>query len=129
MRIGEVASATGTTTKTLRFYEQMGLLPPAGRTAGGYRTYGADTLARLDFIRRGQSAGLALTQIRDVLHVRDGGDPPCEHVRQLLRERLHALDTQLAELRALRENLLELSASSSVVDPDSCSAEEVCRYL
>ena len=129
MRIGEVASATGTTTKTLRFYEEVGLLPPAERTAGGYRAYGPDTLARLDFIRRGQAAGLTLTQMRDVLHLRDRGDPPCEHVRQLLRERLRALDTQLAELQALRENLLELSASSSVVDADSCSGEDVCRYV
>jgi DNA-binding transcriptional MerR regulator len=129
VRIGEVASTTGTTTKTLRFYEQVGLLPPADRTAGGYRTYGPDTLARLDFIRRGQAAGLTLTQIRDVLHLRDSGDPPCEHVRQLLRDRLRALDTQLAELHALRETLLELSSASSVVDPGTCSAADVCRYV
>ena len=129
MLISEVANATGTTTKTLRFYEQVGLLPPADRTASGYRTYGPQTLARLDFIWRGQAAGLTLTQIREVLQLRDGGHLPCQHVRQLLQERLRALETQLAELQALRETLLELSSASSVVDPETCGAEEVCRYL
>ncbi len=62
MRIGELAAATGTTTKTLRFYEDAGLLHPAGRTPTGYRQYSEDAVARLDFIRRGRSAGL--TQAR-----------------------------------------------------------------
>ena len=58
MRIGELADAAGTTAKTLRFYEDQGLLPPAGRTPSGYRNYTAETIARIDFIHRGQAAGL-----------------------------------------------------------------------
>ena len=73
MRIGELAEAAGTTTKTLRFYEDQGLLPPAERTAAGYRDYTPDALARVDFIHRGQTAALTLAQIRQILDVRDGG--------------------------------------------------------
>ena len=50
MRIGELAAAAGTTTKTLRFYEETGLLPPTERAANGYRDYGPEVLARLEFI-------------------------------------------------------------------------------
>ena len=95
MRIGELASNTGTTTKTLRFYEESGLLPAAARTQGGYRDYTNDAAARLDFIRRGKAAGLTLAQIRQVLQIRDDGHQPCEHVRELLGQRMSDLDTQI----------------------------------
>ena len=88
MRIGELAQAAGTTAKTLRFYEDQGLLLPAARTGSGYRDYGPETLARLDFIHRGQAAGLTLAQIRQILQIRDTGTAPCEHVRELLGMRL-----------------------------------------
>ena len=80
MRIGEVARASGTTSKTLRYYEEVGLLPAADRTPAGYRDYGAEVLDRLDFIRRGQAAGLTLAQIGQVLDIRDRGQAPCRHV-------------------------------------------------
>lgn len=57
MRIGEVADVSGTTTKTLRFYEGQGLLPLADRTAGGYRDYSPDVVSRLGFIRRAARPG------------------------------------------------------------------------
>lgn len=129
MRIGELAAATATTTKTLRFYEAAGLLPPAARTPAGYREYGQDTIARLDFIRRGRAAGLTLTQIREVLEIRHRGDTPCQHVEQLLATRLHALDTQIAELQALRDTVAQLHDTARGADPDTCGAEQVCRYL
>ncbi|MEV0726602.1 heavy metal-responsive transcriptional regulator [Micromonospora purpureochromogenes] len=129
MRIGELAEATGTTTKTLRFYEASGLLPPPTRTPAGYRDYGDDATARLDFIRRGRSAGLTLAQIRDILTVRDTGHAPCGHVRQLLVEQLDAIDAQLAELHALRANVAQLHDSAANAEPDTCPPEQVCRYL
>jgi DNA-binding transcriptional MerR regulator len=77
VRIGELAEASGMTTKTLRFYEEAGLLPAPERTSGGYRDYDPEVVPRLDFIRRSRAAGLTLAQIRDVLDVRDGGTAPC----------------------------------------------------
>lgn len=58
MKISEVAALTNTSTKTLRFYENSGLLPPPARTASGYRNYGPEIVDRLRFIHRGQAAGL-----------------------------------------------------------------------
>ena len=71
MRIGELAVASGTTTKTLRFYEEAGLLPAPERTANGYRDYTPAALARLDFVRRGRTAGLTLACL---LYTSDAAD-------------------------------------------------------
>lgn len=129
MRIGELATLTGTTTKALRFYEDSGLLRPAGRTATGYRQYSEEAVARLDFIRRGRAAGLTLAQIREVLDVRDRGHAPCRHVEGLLAARLRALDAQIADLQALRGTVAELHDAARRPNPDSCHPEQVCRYL
>ncbi|RZU78064.1 DNA-binding transcriptional MerR regulator [Micromonospora kangleipakensis] len=129
MRIGELAEATGTTTKTLRFYEASGLLPPTARTPAGYRDYGDEAIARLDFIRRGRAAGLTLAQIRDILTVRDTGHAPCGHVRQLLAQQLNAIDGQLNDLRALRGTVAQLYDAANNAEPDACPPEQVCRYL
>jgi DNA-binding transcriptional MerR regulator len=129
VRIGELAAVTGTTTKTLRFYEDAGLLHPEGRTATGYRLYGQDAIARLDFIRRGRAAALTLAQVREVLDARDQGRAPCRHVEELLAARLAALDAQIADLQELRTTVAQLHDAAHSGDPDSCGTEQVCRYL
>lgn len=129
MRIGELAEAAGTTTKTLRFYEEQGLLPQAPRTPAGYRDYGPNTASRIAFIHRGQAAGLTLAQIRQVLEIRDGGHAPCEHVRDLLERRLAELDTHIQQLQALRKTISGLRDEAEAVDAETCSADQVCRYL
>lgn len=129
MRIGELAHAVGTTTKTLRFYEEQGLLPEAERTPAGYRDYSPDAVTRIDFIHRAKSAGLTLAQIRQILQIRDRGQPPCGHVRDLLDTRLTGLDEQINKLLALRDTIAELRDHAAAPDPATCTAEQVCRYL
>lgn len=129
MRIGEAAAASGMTTKTLRFYEASGLLPATERAANGYRDYGADITARLDFIRRSRTAGLTLAQIRDILQIRDVGEAPCMHVRGLLARQLADLDRQIGELVALRATVAEYHDAAAEPDLAACDAERICSYL
>jgi len=129
MRIGELAAAAGTTTKTLRFYEVRGLLPQTERAANGYRDYGPEALSRLDFIRRGRFAGLTLAQIREVIDIRDSGDAPCQHVHQLLTARLADIDRQIADLQVLRTTLARQRDHAATADPATCAADTVCRYV
>lgn len=129
MRIGELASVAGTSTKTLRFYEERGLLPAPGRTPAGYRDYDPTVLDRLNFISRGQAAGLTLAQIQQVLEIRDDGEAPCEHVRALLRQRLVDIEHQLSRLAVLRDSLTALSEEASAIHPDTCGPDQVCRYV
>lgn len=129
MRIGETAAAAGMTPKTIRFYEERGLLPPAERSANGYREYEHPTVGRLEFIRRGQMAGLTLAQIHDILRIRDAGVTPCSHVRDVLARQLTDLDRQIAEITALRATVAEYHAAAEAADPEYCDPEQICSYL
>lgn len=129
MRIGEAAAAAGMTTKTLRFYEDRGLLPPAERASNGYRDYAGEIITRLKFIRRGRAAGLTLAQISDILSIRDHGSAPCTHVRDLLAGQLDALDAQIAELTALRAAVAEFHDTAAAGDPRDCEPGQICSYL
>lgn len=129
MRIGELAAASGLTTKTLRFYEQAGLLPGPPRTSSGYRDYPAHTGARLAFIRDAQVAGLTLAEIRSILALRDGGQAPCQHVTALIDEHLAEIERRLAELAATRRALRQLADRAATSDPAACTASEICTIL
>ncbi|MGE3194641.1 MAG: heavy metal-responsive transcriptional regulator [Microbacteriaceae bacterium] len=129
MRIGEVAVAAGTSTKTLRFYEEQGLLPEVGRTPAGYRDYSPEAVARVDFVHRGQAAGLTLAEIKRILDIRDRDGAPCEHVRDLLDAKLGDLDRQIRQLSELRETVVGLRDQAAVPEPHTCSTDQVCRYL
>lgn len=128
MRIGELAAVAGTTTKTLRFYEGTGLLH-AARASNGYRDYGQDAVARLDFIRRGRAAGLTLAQIREVVDIRETGAAPCGHVHDLLGARLDDIDRQLTDLKALRGTVVQLREEAGQANPADCTTDAVCRFL
>jgi len=129
MLIGETAAATGTTAKTLRFYQQAGVLPPAARTASGYRDYGPETRERVDFIHRGQAAGLTLAQIREILTIRNGGRPPCTHVCDLLTTQLAQIDEQINRLQNLKATVTTLRDNAARADPQTCHPDDICRYL
>ncbi|MGY1726171.1 heavy metal-responsive transcriptional regulator [Geodermatophilus sp. SYSU D01062] len=105
LRVAELASAAGVPTDTVRYYERVGLLPQPERTAAGYRSYDAGAVDRLHFIRGAQRLGLRLSDIRDLLAVRDTGTCPCEPAEQLLRRRLDEVDAEIARLVALRAEM------------------------
>jgi DNA-binding transcriptional MerR regulator len=120
MRIGEIAGRAGVPAKTIRFWEEQGLLPAPARTAAGYRDYENVVLERLAFIRHAQAAGLTLEHIRQVLDIRDGGQPPCVHVTGLITRRLGEVEARLAELTRARDQLAALAARAAAQDPAGC---------
>lgn len=108
MQIGELAQRSGLSAKTIRFYEQAGVLPEPARTPGGYRDYGPQFVERLDFVRRAQAAGLTLKQVAQILAISDRGDAPCGHVREILHQRLGQVRAHIAELITLETHLQAL---------------------
>ncbi|MGW1501920.1 heavy metal-responsive transcriptional regulator [Streptomyces mirabilis] len=129
MRIGELATTSGVPAKTIRFYEQAGLMPEPPRTTGGYRDYSSDAATRLTFIRDAQRAGLTLAEIRSILALRDNGQAPCNHVGNLIHQHLDDINRRLAELRKTRSALKELAQRAVATDPASCSDADICRIL
>ncbi|MFD5193193.1 heavy metal-responsive transcriptional regulator [Streptomyces sp. NPDC058357] len=129
MRIGDLAARTGLTTKTIRFYEDSGLLPAPPRTPGGYRDYPDHTVTRLAFVRDAQHAGLTLAEIRSILALRDDGLAPCTHVTGLIHEHLDDIDRRMSELAATRAALRALADRAATTDPAACDADGICTIL
>jgi MerR family mercuric resistance operon transcriptional regulator len=129
MLIGEVSAATGVDNQTIRFYERKGLLPKPHRAVNGYRTYDSAAIDRLRFIRAAQSAGLALTEIDQVLNLRDAGQTPCTHVSLVLEQKLAEVRTRQQELAILARELKELIETSHTLDPADCGPAEICHIL
>ena len=121
MRIGEVATRAGVPAKTIRFWEELDLLPQPARTASAYRDYEPAIIDRLTFIRHAQAAGFTLGQIRGVLEIGDTGEPSCEHVAELIDARLQAVEKRIGELKATRGHLRALADRAAAQDPATCS--------
>src|SRR5579859_5555825 len=120
MRIGELARQSGLAATALRYYEKAGLLPESARTASGYRTYNADLLHRLAFIRAAQAVGLTLAEVRDVIGIRDKGTAPCAHVLELVQRRRAEVQARIRELQQLERDLARLAEQGAGLDPSDC---------
>ncbi len=129
MRIGEVATATGLDTQTIRFYERQGLLPQPRRGPNSYRVYDPSTITRLQFIRSGQGAGLTLAEIATILELREEGATPCAHVRALLSAKLREIGTRRRELAGLETELEGLISRSDRLDPADCTDAQICHII
>jgi MerR family mercuric resistance operon transcriptional regulator len=103
--IGQLARAAGVPTSTVRYYERIGLLQPAGRTVGNYRLYGQEALERLHFIRAAQATGFALEDITTLLQLQDNTASVCQHVQVRIAERLSDLERRIAALRQVQQVL------------------------
>lgn len=103
--IGDVAERTGLTAPTIRYYESIGLLAPAPRSATGYRRYSDTTVEELRFIRKAQSLGFSLEEIGEILKLSRAGNTPCSHVLDLSRRHLRAVEERIQQLTRFRDQL------------------------
>lgn len=107
---GELAGRVGCNIETIRYYEQIGLLPPPPRSQGGHRLYGQDLLKRLNFVRRSRDLGFTLEEIRKLLRLVDGGNYTCAQVEALALEHTREIRRKISDLKKLK-NVLESMAS------------------
>jgi Cd(II)/Pb(II)-responsive transcriptional regulator len=105
MKIGELATATGTQVETIRYYEREGLLPETTRTEGNYRIYGEVHAERLSFIRHCRSLDMTLDEIRVLLRFKDAPTENCGEVNALLDEHIGHVAARIRELRSLERQL------------------------
>lgn len=126
MTIGELARRAAVNPRTLRYYERIGLLVPSARTGAGYRLYTERDAARLSFIRRAQALGLSLTEIAEVIALREAGTTPCRHVSAVARAKAMAIDERIAELEALRDELTRLADRAEAVEVQCVEGSSIC---
>ncbi len=105
MSIGRLGEAAGVKVETIRYYEKIGLLPPARRTPAGYRQYGAAHAARLRFIRRGRDLGFEIDTIRALLDLAEHPGQACCDADTLAARHLAEVERRIADLLALRDEL------------------------
>jgi len=128
LRIGQLAERMGLNPRTIRFYEQAGVLPEPDRTGAGYRLYGAEDEARLRFIKAAQRLGLKLGEIKEILAFRDREERPCPYVAELIGARLAEVDQRMRDLRALKQ---ELSTLQRRIHDDGAAADkgQFCHFI
>ena len=105
MLIGEIARRAGVKPQTIRYYEALGLLSPVVRSASGYRSYDGRTLEELGFIRKAQSLGFSLDDVKQILEVARAGRAPCARVLAIAEGHLADLDERITQLLELRDDL------------------------
>ena len=111
MGIGDLAMETGVKVVTIRYYEQVGILPAVTRTAGNYRRYGVDHVRRLRFVRRCRDLGFSLDQVRDLLRLSAEERPSCAEVCQAADRQRKAIEDKIAGLQRLAAELRRIAAS------------------
>ncbi len=129
MRIAEVARRSGFPAATLRYYEEIDLLPAPERTPSGYRAYDESVLPRLAFIARAKTLGCSLEEIADLMPQWDGGRcaPVQDQLRELVEAKLAAAEDRVAELTALTRDLQDILDTLGTHTPDGpCDSECGC---
>lgn len=124
LKIGEVARLVSIPAKTLRYYEDIGLISPAGRTDSGYRLYGWRELEQIEFVRRAKLMGLSLEEIRGLVETAEEGIPNrvFQRLDDLLKRSLEETERKIEELHSFRESLLQYRERSAEAD-----TQGVCR--
>ena len=112
MTVKEVAESVGLPSRTIRYYDRIGLVPAGERTAAGYRLYSPEDEGKLRFIRRAKTLGFSLEDIRGLMEAAERGccDQVVPEVERLLEQKVQEIDTRIAELSAFRERLVGYAA-------------------
>ncbi|MQW87717.1 Cu(I)-responsive transcriptional regulator [Sinorhizobium saheli] len=109
MNIGDVSRESGVSTKMIRYYEEIGLIPAAHRTEAGYRTYSDKDVHQLRFIRRARDLGFSVTQLAELLTLWSDGHRASADVKRIARQHIAELEHKIQELRAMTDALKHLA--------------------
>lgn len=109
MKIGDAARDVDLPVKTVRYYADIGLVEPMGRGASGYREYDTAAVARLRFVARARRFGFSIPECRELLSLYDDHSRESADVKRLAESKIAALDTRLAELTDLRNELVRVA--------------------
>lgn len=125
LTIGDLARHTGCKVQTIRYYEQLGLMPEPARSPGNQRLYGRVSADRLAFIRHARELGFPLPAIRELLELSDKPHEPCRSADEIARDHLREVEGKIARLNALRAELQRMIRSCRKGHIAQCRVIEV----
>ena len=125
LTIGTLGKRTGTKVQTIRYYEQIGLLPEPERTAGGQRRYSRTDQDRLAFIRHARQLGFTLAAIRELLSLADTPEQPCAPIDSIAQRQLVQVENRIARLIALQSELKRMISECAGDRASSCRVLDV----
>lgn len=129
-KIGEVADRSSLPVKTIRYYDEIDLLTPTvERSESGYRLFKLQVFDRLSFIKRAQSLGMSLQEVKEILTVHDRGQLPCGEVKHHLQEKVEAISQQIEALQSQREELQGLLTHWQDRPPADSLAQTICPNI
>jgi Hg(II)-responsive transcriptional regulator len=108
MRSGELAAEAGVNVQTVRYYERRGLLQVPPRSPSGYRSYPRQAVEVIRFVKRSQELGFTLDEVRELLHLAEGGPAACRPARELAQRRISDLERRITELQRMKNSLGQL---------------------
>lgn len=127
LKIGEVSKQTGIAVGALRYYESLGLLNST-RGSNGYRFYNPRAVHQVQFIKKAQTLGFSLEEIKEILGVHDRGEIPCDAVRSLLAEKIAQLEKTIQEAIAFKQEL-ERYRDEWDTSPPTATANSICPLI
>ena len=127
LRIGELHAQSQVPIKTIRYYEERGLIQASGRTAGGFRLFATEVLPRLALIKRAQRLGFSLHEIGQILAIYDQGELPCPEVKLKIEAKIAEIDQRIDQLQTLKTDLTTLMAAAE--DSPHRQAGVICPIL
>ncbi|VAW39897.1 hypothetical protein MNBD_CHLOROFLEXI01-137 [hydrothermal vent metagenome] len=128
-QIGLVARDLGINPKTIRYYEEINLIPQAQRTESGYRIYAQADIDRIAFILRARELDFSLDDIGEILALREDGEAPCLYVTELVQKQLAIIDSKIAALKQLRNELIDVQQQAQTISVDVMDKECVCHLI
>jgi len=128
--IGDLARETGVTDKTIRYYEEIGILPKAARLDNGYRVYDTGDVARLQFVRHARALDLSLDEIDEIMAFRERGEAPCLYVMRVIDDKIDKVGQHIQGLVELREELINLRQAAQDLPTDDVEWKAcVCHLI
>ncbi len=127
--IGDLARRTGTKINTIRFYEEIGLMPKAARTAAGRRIYAEADFRRLSFIRHSRGLGFSIDEIRSLIALSDQPDQDCAEAAMIARRHIHGIEDRIARLEALQNQLTTIVTSCAGGRAADCNIIEAIARI
>lgn len=130
MLISELGKRLNVNPRTIRYYEEIGLLPEPARTASGYRIYAEKDAERLGFILRAKALDFSLEEIREILALRERGEAPCPYVLHQIEAKMAEVDRKIEQLRRLRAELERLREEAAALPAEEIAAKgRICHLI